>query len=116
MLTPSSGVAAAAVWQTLSGAQHIITTTPFVYTLYAILLAIAQHLIYLAFNFTVILCASFVLGCREVYAMFPLSLSMTRALCRFILRMPLLEAIATGVMSSQKSAPVAGARPAALRP
>ena len=27
--------------------------------------------------------------------------------CRFILRLPLLEAIATGIMSSQKSAPVA---------
>jgi hypothetical protein len=45
------------VWQTLSGAQHIITSTPFVYTLYAILLAIAQHLVYLAFNFTVVWCA-----------------------------------------------------------
>jgi sodium/bile acid cotransporter 7 len=68
------------VWQALSGAQATIVSTPFVNTLYAILLAIAQHVVYLALNFG-----------AAVY----------------VFRLPLPEAIATGIMASQKSAPVA---------
>lgn len=48
--------------------------------LYVILLAIAQHIIYLIFNFAVLY---------------------------YIFHMPLTDLIATGIMSSQKSAPVA---------
>jgi solute carrier family 10 (sodium/bile acid cotransporter), member 7 len=42
------------VWQTLSGAQSVITNTPFVNTLYVILLAIGQHIVYLILNFATI--------------------------------------------------------------
>jgi hypothetical protein len=58
-------------------------------TLYVILLAIGQHLVYLAFNF---------------------------AALHYVFHMPLTDLIATGIMSSQKSAPVAvtgGAQPGA---
>ena len=43
------------IWQTLSGAQSIIVRTPFVNTLYVILLASAQHIIYVIFNFAALL-------------------------------------------------------------
>jgi hypothetical protein len=39
------------VWQSLSGARDALVEQQFVQILYVILLAIAQHLLYLAFNF-----------------------------------------------------------------
>ncbi|EFN59401.1 hypothetical protein CHLNCDRAFT_49947 [Chlorella variabilis] len=68
------------VWQSLSGAQATLMDQQFVQILYVILLAIAQHIIYLIFNFAVLY---------------------------YIFHMPLTDLIATGIMSSQKSAPVA---------
>jgi sodium/bile acid cotransporter 7 len=68
------------VWQSLSGAQSTLMDQQFVQILYVILLAIAQHIIYLIFNFGAL---------------------------HWVFHMPLMELIATGVMSSQKSAPVA---------
>ena len=43
-----------AVWQSLSGARDTLIQQQFVQILYVILLAIAQHLLYLAFNFAVL--------------------------------------------------------------
>jgi sodium/bile acid cotransporter 7 len=77
------------VWQSLSGSQATLMDQQFVQTLYVILLAIGQHLVYLAFNF---------------------------AALHYVFHMPLTDLIATGIMSSQKSAPVAvtgGAQPGA---
>jgi hypothetical protein len=42
------------VWQTLSGAQSTLLATPFVDVIYVILLAIAQHILYLIFNFVIV--------------------------------------------------------------
>jgi hypothetical protein len=41
------------VWQTLSGARSLLVQQAFVNILYVILLAIAQHLLYLAINYAV---------------------------------------------------------------
>lgn len=68
------------VWQSLSGARDTLVQQQFVQILYVILLAIGQHLVYLAFNFLIL---------------------------QFVFHMPLIERIAAGIMSSQKSAPVA---------
>ncbi|KAL4439853.1 hypothetical protein ABPG75_002854 [Micractinium tetrahymenae] len=68
------------VWQSLSGARDKLFEQQFVQILYVILLAIGQHLAYLLFNFPIL---------------------------QYVFKMPLVERIATGVMSSQKSAPVA---------
>ena len=58
----------------LSSSQDVLVHQKFVNIVYIILLAIAQHAAYLLFNFVVIL---------------------------FVLRLPLAEAIAVGIMSSQ---------------
>jgi hypothetical protein len=42
------------VWQNLSGAQHVLIKQAFVSIVYVILLAIGQHLLYLAFNYVII--------------------------------------------------------------
>ena len=42
------------VWQNLSGAQHVLVKQAFVSIVYVILLAIGQHLLYLAFNYVII--------------------------------------------------------------
>jgi solute carrier family 10 (sodium/bile acid cotransporter), member 7 len=42
------------VWQNLSGAQHVLINQAFVSIVYVILLAVGQHLLYLAFNYVII--------------------------------------------------------------
>lgn len=68
------------VWQSLSGAQATLLDQQFVQILYVILLAIGQHLVYLFINF---------------------------AALHFLFKLPLVDLISAGIMSSQKSAPVA---------
>ena len=68
------------VWQTLSGAQALLVAQQFVQILYVILAAIAQHLVYLAFNVAVLAA---------------------------VFKMPVEEGVAVAIMGSQKSAPVA---------
>lgn len=67
------------IWQTISGAQHEIVTTYFGTMLLVIITALFIHVVYLVFNSLV------VVG----------------------LRVPLQEGVATVIMASQKSAPVA---------
>ena len=43
-----------AVWLVLSGARDVLLDQKFVDILYVILLGVAQHLIYLVFNFTIV--------------------------------------------------------------
>ncbi|KAI3438931.1 hypothetical protein D9Q98_001345 [Chlorella vulgaris] len=68
------------IWQVLSSAQKVLLEQQFVSVLYVLLLSAAQHIVYLAFNLGV-----------TTYA----------------LRLPPPENVATGIMASQKSGPVA---------
>lgn len=68
------------VWQVLSSAQSVLMDQPFVSIVYVLLLSAAQHILYLLFNFAVTTLA---------------------------FRMPPPENIATSIMASQKSGPVA---------
>ena len=43
-----------AVWLVLSGARDVLPEQRFVNSLYVILLSVAQHLIYLIFDFTIV--------------------------------------------------------------
>ena len=49
-----------AVWQVLSGARNDLFDQKFVDIVYVVLLAVGQHLFYLAFNFGMVWCVS---GC-----------------------------------------------------
>ncbi len=69
------------VWQTLSGAQPVLVQQALTNILIVIALAVAMHVVYL--------------------------LAAGAAVSRYGLRLPLREAIAVMIMSSQKSAPVA---------
>jgi sodium/bile acid cotransporter 7 len=68
------------IWQTLSGSQSILIRLPFTNVLIVIAVAVALHVVLLIFNAIVV---------------------------KYILRLPVREAIAVFIMSSQKSAPVA---------
>ena len=68
------------IWQTLSGSQSILVRIPFTNVLIVIAVSIALHVVLLIFNALVV---------------------------KYILRLPVREAIAVLIMSSQKSAPVA---------
>ncbi|EFN58255.1 hypothetical protein CHLNCDRAFT_20234, partial [Chlorella variabilis] len=68
------------IWQTLSGAQDVLVQQSFLDIFIVIVAAVLMHGFYLAFN---------------------------AAATVWVLRMPLKEAIAATIMSSQKSAPVA---------
>jgi sodium/bile acid cotransporter 7 len=68
------------IWQTMSSAQDVLVHTPFIDIFVVIVVTVLMHALYLLLN-----------GLAT----------------RFLLRMPLKEAIAATIMSSQKSAPVA---------
>eukprot|EP00667_Euglena_gracilis_P009121 EG_transcript_9263 len=67
------------VWQTLSGAQEVLLQVPYPSLLIILGFTLGQHLFYLAFN----------------------------ALAAYLLRLSIRESVATVIMASQKSAPVA---------
>ena len=69
------------VWQTLSGARDTLFAQSPGSVFAVIALALAMHLLYLAFNAVMV--------------------------CKYVLRLPPREAVAVLIMSSQKSAPVA---------
>jgi hypothetical protein len=98
------------VWQALSGSQNIIVNTKFLYTFEAMMLAIAQHVIYLVSRAARPRRA----GALDEEPRSPLSrrCALPPQIFNYIVvwwvfKMPIREAIATIIMSSQKSAPVA---------